>query len=91
MVIAVNDIASVREASRNPSMDGKPDLMLTQLRAPDFKTRGKTNNLIYTGPVMTGIVPRAFSLVNSKRKCPEVLLNIATLRKDGHFEIVKIS
>lgn len=39
-VIVCNDLVSVREALRNPALDGKPDIVLTQMRAPDYKTRG---------------------------------------------------
>lgn len=35
-----NDIATIREALRNPDLDGKPDIVLTQMRAPDHQTRG---------------------------------------------------
>lgn len=40
-VIIANDVDSVREALRDTKLDGKADILLAQLRAPDFITRGK--------------------------------------------------
>lgn len=39
-VIVVNDVDSVREALRDTNLDGKPNILLAQLRTPDYITRG---------------------------------------------------
>lgn len=43
--IVANSTVTAKEILNNAKLDGKPDLLLAQLRDPDFVTRGKIGYL----------------------------------------------
>lgn len=53
--IVANTTATVKECLNNPALDGKPALMLAQLREPDFEIKGNASKIEFL-PNFTGIV-----------------------------------